>query len=91
MSCWHQRHSQVDLKKKKDILLHQACFLCADEPVPHLPPPSAGQHSSTLAVQQRGMAQPRLTLPISAQALVSHGPHPTSLYCFRFPSRVCHI
>lgn len=55
-----------------------------------LPPESAGQHSSSLAVQQRGMEQPRLTLPIPAQASVSHGPHPASVYCFQSRQFPCH-
>lgn len=55
-----------------------------------LPRQHAGQRSSALAVQQRGMEQPRLTLPIPAQALVTHGPHPASVYCFQPRQIPCH-
>lgn len=63
--------------------------------MPHPPPPIAGRCSSTLAVQQRGTAQPRLTLPISAQALVSHmaliQPVCIAFSLSQLPHRVCHL
>ncbi len=41
-------------------------------------------------VGDRGMEQPCLTLSITAHALVSHGPHPASVYCFQSRQFPCH-
>lgn len=59
--------------------------------VTHCSHPAAGQHSSSFAAPQSDTEQqPCLTLPIPAQVLVTHGPHPASVYCFQSRQFPCH-